>query len=75
VYINAGAERNVQPGLLLNVYRKGKVLTDPSTGVVLDVEMQSVGSVRIASVREKLSVARVESGDAPVRGDLLKLSQ
>lgn len=75
VYVNAGAERNVQPGLLLNVYRKGKVLTDPSTGVVLDVEMQSVGSVRIASVREKLSIAKVESGDAPVRGDLLKLSQ
>lgn len=75
VYVNAGADRNVQPGLLLNVYRKGKALTDPATGEVLDVEMQSIGLVRIASVRDKLSIAKLESGDAPMRGDLLKLSQ
>ena len=74
IYVNAGAERNVQPGLALTVYRKGKVLTDPSTGVILDVEMQRIGSIRIDAVREKLSTATVVDGDSPVRGDLLKLN-
>lgn len=74
VYINAGSDRNVKLGLLLTVYRKGKVFTDPSTGVVLDVDMQKLGVIQIDGVREKLSTATVVSGDTPVRGDFLKLN-
>lgn len=74
VYVNAGAERNVQAGMVLNVYRKGKVFTDPATGVVLDVDMQKIGMIRIDGVREKLSTAAVVSGETPARGDLLKLN-
>ena len=74
VYINAGAERNMQVGMVLTVYRKGKVFTDPSTGVVLDVDWEKTGTIRIDSVREKLSTAVVLSGDVPVRGQLLKLN-
>jgi curli biogenesis system outer membrane secretion channel CsgG len=74
VYVNAGAERNVQAGMLLNVYQKGKVLTDPATGVVLDVELQNTGTIRIVQVREKLSTAKLESGELPARGHLVKLN-
>jgi len=73
VYLNAGADRNVQPGLVLNVYRAGRVLTDPSTGEVLDREMARVGSVRVETVRERVSTAVLVSGELPVRGDLLKV--
>lgn len=73
VYVNAGADRNMQSGTVLNVYRRGQVLTDPSTGVVLDVELERVGTVRIDSVRDRLSTAVVVSGEPPARGDLLKL--
>lgn len=73
VYVNAGADRNVQAGTVLTVYRQGKVFTDPSTGLVLDVDLQRLGTVRIDSVRERLSTATVISGDPPARGDLLKL--
>ena len=73
VYINAGADRNVKVGLGLSVYRQGKVFTDPSTGVVLDVDMKKIGSIRIEQVREKLSTAAVINGETPVRGDLIKL--
>lgn len=73
VYVNAGADRNVQAGTVLTVYRQGKVLTDPSTGAVLDVELQRIGTVRVDSVRDRLSTASVVSGDAPARADLLKL--
>lgn len=73
VYVNAGADRNMQVGTVLRVFRKGQVLTDPSTGVVLDVEMERLGAVRIDSVRDHLSTAVVMSGEPPERGDLLKL--
>ena len=73
VYLNAGAHRNVQPGLVLNVYRAGRVLTDPSTGEVLEREMARVGSVRVEAVRERISTAVLLSGELPVRGDLLTL--
>ncbi len=72
VYVNAGADRNVQVGLALNVYRQGKVFTDPATGVVLDVDFEKIGTLRIVGVREKLSTAVVDSGETPVRGNLLR---
>lgn len=73
IYVNAGADRSVQPGTPLRVYRKGRVLTDPSTGVVLDVEMQPIGAIRIDQVRERVSTAVLVSGQPPERGDVLKL--
>lgn len=73
VYVNAGADRNVRAGLALTVYRHGKVLTDPATGVVLDVDLEKIATLRIVGVREKLSTAVVESGETPARGNLLKL--
>lgn len=74
VYVNAGAERNVQPGMTLHVYRKGKVFTDPSTGVTLDIDLDPIGVVRIEQVREKMSTAVQVSGQLPSRGDVLKLN-
>lgn len=73
VYVNAGADRNMRTGTVLHVYRKGKVLTDPSTGVVLDVNLDRTGQIRIVSVRDRLSTAVLESGETPERGNLLKL--
>lgn len=73
VYVNAGADRNVRSGLHLNAYRKGKVFTDPSTGVILDVTMEKIGVIQINDVREKMSTAAVVSGQIPMRGDFLKL--
>ncbi len=72
VYLNAGADQNVQPGLTLTDYRKGEVMTDPATGAVLDVQMTKVAVVQVDAVREKISTAHIVSGDAPTRGDTLK---
>jgi curli biogenesis system outer membrane secretion channel CsgG len=73
VYINAGADQNVQPGLTLGAYRKGETLTDPGTGEVLDVQMTKIADIQVDAVREKISTAHIVSGGAPERGDLLKL--
>jgi curli biogenesis system outer membrane secretion channel CsgG len=74
VYVNVGADRNVQSGMILHVYHKGKVFKDPVSGQVLDVEMTPVGVIQIDGVREKLSTAVVVSGQVPQRGDQLKLN-
>lgn len=73
VYLNAGADRNVQPGLTLAVWRPGRTLTDPGTGEVLDQEMTRIGQVQVATVRDRLSIASVLSGEPPMRGDVLKV--
>lgn len=73
VYVNAGTDRNVRSGLHLNAYRKGKVFTDPSTGMILDIAMEKIGVIQINGVREKMSTAAVVSGQIPIRGDFLKL--
>jgi curli biogenesis system outer membrane secretion channel CsgG len=72
VILNAGTDQNVTAGMVFGVYRSGEALTDPGTGEVLDVEVQRLGSVRVESVREKVSVARMVEGESPSRGDLLK---
>lgn len=72
VIINAGADQNVQPGMTFGVYRKGEVLTDPGTGAVLDVAIDRLGALRVDTVREKVSTARLVDGQSPMRGDMLK---
>ena len=72
VYVNAGTNENVQPGLTLGAFHKGEVMTDPGTGQVLDVHMDKVGTIQVDSVREKISLAHIVSGGAPARGDMLK---
>ena len=73
IYINAGADRNVLPGMQLTAYKKGKVFKDPGTGEVLEVSMDKIGVIRIDDVRDKMSVGSLVSGTIPTRGDLLKL--
>jgi len=70
--VNAGANQNMAPGTKLRVFRKGKVLTDPGTGEVLDVEMLPICTLAIESVRDKVSVATLVDGDPPVRGDAVR---
>lgn len=73
VYVGAGATQNLKAGMTLHVYRRGKVLTDPDTGIVLDTLVTTVGTIQIDSVRDKVSIATILSGDPPARGDLVRL--
>ena len=73
VYVGAGFAQNLKAGTTLRVYRKDRILTDPNTGVVLEILMKNVGTIQIQSVRDKVSVGIVTGGDPPARGDLAKL--
>jgi len=72
IYINAGSNQNVQPGMTFGVYRKGEALIDPGTGLVLDVSSERLGSIRIDTVREKFSIGQLVDGQDPARGDMLR---
>ena len=74
VYVSGGTDRKITTGMVLTAYRKGKVFTDPSTNQVLDVELTRVGSVRVDSVREKVSTAVQVDGTMLTRGDVLKFN-
>lgn len=73
VYLNAGVGQNLRKGMTLRVQRRGKVLTDPDTGAVLEVLMSDVGRIEIQSVGDRVSIARVIGGEPPVRGDMVRL--
>lgn len=73
VYINAGANRNMHPGMTLHVYRQVKQLIDPTTNAVLDTIFDNVGTIQVQNVSDKVSTCTVTSGTAPTRGDVLKL--
>lgn len=73
IYINAGANQNMHQGMTLHVYRAAKPLVDPNTGEVLDVLTSNVGTIEIQTVRDRVSICTVASGNGPARGDILKL--
>ena len=51
VYITASADQRIEPGMVLHVYHKNRELTDPGTGAVLDVMMDAIGTIQVASAR------------------------
>jgi len=75
IYINAGTNRGVTEGMVLGLYKTGKVITDPDTGLALDVKLEKTGSVKVDSVQEKLSICSLVEGQTPKRGDNLRLEK
>jgi curli biogenesis system outer membrane secretion channel CsgG len=75
VFINAGANMNLQPGTRIAAYSKGEELTDPTTGLSLGSQDTRVGELVVTRVEEKFSIGTY-AGDAPVkRGDVLRVEQ
>jgi curli biogenesis system outer membrane secretion channel CsgG len=72
IYINAGSDIGMQPGLELDVYEQQEPLVDPETGKKLGTPDRRIGSVVIDRVEEKYSVARSTSGDGFKRNHLLR---
>ena len=72
IYVDAGTNADLKPGAQFVVWRKTGELTDPATGELLKVLMKKIGVIEIESVETKISTAKLVSGDAPARGDVLK---
>lgn len=67
VYINRGEREGVSVGQTFNV-GKAEILRDPDTGEVLDQSLEKVGSIKVATVKEKLSICNVISGKNIAKG-------
>ena len=74
IFLNAGADRNMQAGMKLHVTRKLRDLTDPATGVVLETITQPLGDIEVREVHDKVSIAVLLSGAPPERGDVVRLN-
>ncbi len=74
VYINAGANRGVQPGMRYSVVRpRGQVDTKWSNKGALGFYVQEVGMVEVIRVKREVSVAVVRmSCDSMLLGDVLQ---
>ncbi len=63
VYINRGSREGVAPGQTF-VVGDSEVIRDPDTGEVLDESVTEVARLKVDSVKEKLSICSVTSGNA-----------
>lgn len=63
VYLNRGSREGVSVGQTFTV-GEVEVIRDPDTGEILDESMTTTARLSVEQVKEKLSIARVVSGDA-----------
>lgn len=69
IIINLGETRGVTEGQTFLVRTDGEVLIDPSTGEVLDrLEGEVTATIKVNSVREKISYCELVDGVTPERG-------
>lgn len=65
VIIDLGKGAGVKPGMNFIVYQEGKLIKHPKTGEILDVERIQTGTLKIKSVRKKISEADILFEEAP----------
>jgi hypothetical protein len=73
VYVNAGTNMNLAPGVELAAFAKGEELIDPSTGLNLGSSDEFAGVVTLTQVEEKFSIGTFQGNGSLKRGDILKM--
>jgi len=74
IYINAGSEAGIEPGMEFDAYVQQQPLVDPATGQVLGAPERYIGRIRVTQVEDRYSVAMaLETGDFE-RNHLLRFS-
>lgn len=75
IIVSMGSNYGLQPGQAFSIQEEGEVLTDPSTGEVLDyLEGAVTGKIEVTRVSEKVSYCKLIDGTLPNRGDTVVLS-
>ena len=67
VYFNRGSREGVAVGQVFKV-GSSEVLRDPATGETLDISFTETGQIKVDSVKEKVSICTVVSGDKIEQG-------
>lgn len=69
IIINRGSREGVEVGQVFNVGTV-KELTDKDTGEVLDTSMTKVGTIKVTSVKEKVSTCEASDGGKKIQKDM-----
>jgi curli biogenesis system outer membrane secretion channel CsgG len=76
IYLNAGSESNIKIGQKMLVLRAGKVIKDPTTGLVIGNAEDKIGEMKVDRYfGEDGSVAVLTSGSMPAAGDVGRLNE
>lgn len=73
VYINAGTNYGMQPGIALEVYDPQPALLDPDSGRNLGAPDRLVGAITIEKVEAQYATARVDAGTDFKRNQVVRL--
>ena len=74
LYINRGDDGGLRKGEVLTLFRPGKPVVDPDTGIQLGVEESRIGQVEVTMVEDARSRGLLIDGRAAARGDILRRS-
>ncbi len=72
VYLNAGVDGGVSPGLVLEVYEVQPALIDPDTGKNLGAPDKLLGEIQVDSVKTGFSTARILTGGGFARNNVAR---
>jgi len=75
IYLAAGGNDGVQQCDKFEVSRVIKEIKDPSTGEVLDLQVEKVGELMVTEVRDKISIAYFNGTEMPKVGYAVKKIQ
>src|SRR5882672_2121646 len=76
IYLNAGSESGIKLGTKMIVLRAGKVIKDPTTGLVIGNAEDKIGEMKVVRYfGEDGSVAQLSSGSPPAAGDVARLPE
>jgi len=71
MYVNAGRNVGLRVGDYLEVFKRGEELKDPDTGLSLGFAKEAVGLLQIYNVEEQFTIARLVTGQAGRKGDIV----
>jgi curli biogenesis system outer membrane secretion channel CsgG len=72
VYVNAGTNVNLKPGVKLMAFVKGEDLIDPATGLNLGSKDTLIGTVTLTEIQDRFSIGAFAGNGALKRGDIVK---
>ncbi|MBI4669072.1 MAG: hypothetical protein HY747_07775 [Elusimicrobia bacterium] len=76
VYIDAGMESGMEVGQKLVVFKLGKEIRSPTTGLVIGRTEEKLGEMELEEVMDSMSKGRMKAGArTPSSGDLARLAQ
>jgi len=76
IYLNAGSESGIKLGTKMIVLRAGRVIKDPTTGLVIGNAEDRIGEMKVVRYfGEDGSVAQLTSGAPPSSGDVARLPE